>query len=191
LRAKFVTGRVLPRTLSRAPLRPTPCGKSLCSAVQFEYDLDAGTASADTGTTTASAVAAAAHAAVPLLRMIFMTDLSTLARKPSSSRSTANLDAYIPARDVSPCLASLLTATFWDALARDHDDGPNALQELARGDNSVVCDRDEAQASLEWARRHWAWTESPQPVYVENRLIWWATCQVRIWRWPVVRGTIG
>lgn len=81
LRAKFVTGRVLPRTLSCAPLRPTPCGKSLCSAVQFEYDLDAGTASADTGTTSASAIAAAADAVAPRLGMMFMGDLSTLPRE--------------------------------------------------------------------------------------------------------------
>lgn len=61
-----------------------------------------------------------------------------------------------------------LTAPFWDALARDHHGAPNALQELARGDTSVVCDHDEAEASLEWARRHWAWTESPQAVRIES-----------------------
>jgi hypothetical protein len=59
-----------------------------------------------------------------------------------------------------------LTATFWDALARDHAGAPPALQELARGDESVVCDKAEAEASLVWARAHWAWTESPQPVAI-------------------------
>jgi hypothetical protein len=59
-----------------------------------------------------------------------------------------------------------LTATFWDALAGDHAGAPSALRELARGDKSVVCDRDEADAALAWARAHWAWTESPQPVAI-------------------------
>ena len=59
-----------------------------------------------------------------------------------------------------------LTADFWTALARDHAGAPAALQELARGDSSVVCDLAEAEASLAWARAHWAWTESPQPVTV-------------------------
>jgi hypothetical protein len=59
-----------------------------------------------------------------------------------------------------------LTAPFWQAVERDHAGAPNALQELGRGDSSVVCDSDEARASLEWARRHWAWTQSAQPVYV-------------------------
>lgn len=59
-----------------------------------------------------------------------------------------------------------LTAAFWDTLARDHASAPAALQELARGDNSVVCDRAEADAALAWARAHWAWTESPQPVAI-------------------------
>src|SRR4051812_23262064 len=46
---------------------------------------------------------------------------------------------------------------------------PPAPHEPPRGGagrQSVVSDRSEAEASLEWARRHWAWTESPQPVYV-------------------------
>jgi hypothetical protein len=60
-----------------------------------------------------------------------------------------------------------LTADFWAALGRDHAGAPSALQELARGDSSVVCDRSEADASLAWARAHWAWTESPQPVEIE------------------------
>jgi hypothetical protein len=61
-----------------------------------------------------------------------------------------------------------LTADFWDALARNHANAPAALQELARGDSSVVCDQAEADASLGWARGHWAWTESPQAVTIET-----------------------
>src|SRR3954462_12174108 len=41
-----------------------------------------------------------------------------------------------------------LTAPFWQAVERDYAGAPNALQELARGDSSVVCDSDEARASL-------------------------------------------
>jgi hypothetical protein len=67
-------------------------------------------------------------------------------------------------------LRHTLTATFWDALARDHAGAPAALQGLARGDSSVVCDPAEAHASLESARRHWAWTESLQPVSVGTRV---------------------
>jgi hypothetical protein len=46
------------------------------------------------------------------------------------------------------------TSRFWAALAEDHRGAPAALQELARGDSSVVCDATEAAAALSWARRH-------------------------------------
>jgi hypothetical protein len=58
------------------------------------------------------------------------------------------------------------TSRFWAALAEDHRGAPAALQELARGDRSVVCDATEATAALSWARRHRAWVDEPAPVCV-------------------------
>jgi hypothetical protein len=58
------------------------------------------------------------------------------------------------------------TSGFWTALAADHDEAPMALQELARGDSSVVCDASEATASLAWAHRHPAWITDPAPVWI-------------------------
>lgn len=58
------------------------------------------------------------------------------------------------------------TAGFWEQLRADHVGAPAALQELARGDVSVVCDVEEAEASLAWARAHAAWTEEPAPLFV-------------------------
>jgi hypothetical protein len=58
------------------------------------------------------------------------------------------------------------TSRFWAALAEDHRGAPAALQELARGDSSVVCDATEADAALSWARRHSAWLDEPAPVWI-------------------------
>jgi len=55
---------------------------------------------------------------------------------------------------------------FWSALQGAHRGAPLALQELARGDSSVVCDGAEAHASLAWAQRHPAWLEQPAPVWI-------------------------
>jgi hypothetical protein len=52
------------------------------------------------------------------------------------------------------------------ALAADHTGAPMALQELARGDASVVCDPSEATASLTWARQHPAWLDDSAPVWI-------------------------
>jgi hypothetical protein len=41
------------------------------------------------------------------------------------------------------------TSGFWAALAEDHPGAPDALQELARGGSSVVCDPSEASESLQ------------------------------------------
>lgn len=60
------------------------------------------------------------------------------------------------------------TAAFWVAVAADHRGAPAALQELARGDNSVVSVPDEAEESVAWATRHPAWTWSPAPVWIET-----------------------
>jgi hypothetical protein len=58
------------------------------------------------------------------------------------------------------------TKRFWIALAGDHRGAPAALQELARGDSSVVCDPAEASESLRWARAHVAWIDDPAPVWI-------------------------
>jgi len=60
------------------------------------------------------------------------------------------------------------TRAFWDGLVADHTGAPSALQELARGDSSVVCDGSEARASVAWARRHRAWVEDPVPVWIAS-----------------------
>jgi hypothetical protein len=60
----------------------------------------------------------------------------------------------------------IATSGFWAALAADHRGAPMALQELARGDSSVVCDPSEARASLAWACRHPAWLDDPLPVWI-------------------------
>jgi hypothetical protein len=39
-------------------------------------------------------------------------------------------------------------AVFWEAVAENHAGVPATLQELARGDSSVVCDAAEAAASM-------------------------------------------
>jgi hypothetical protein len=54
----------------------------------------------------------------------------------------------------------------WAALAKDHREAPAALQELARGDSSVVCHPAEAGAAVSSARRHGAWLEEPAPVWI-------------------------
>ena len=59
-----------------------------------------------------------------------------------------------------------LTARFWAELETASEDAPAALQELARGDRSVVVDRVEADAGMAFARSHPAWLEDPAPVYV-------------------------
>jgi hypothetical protein len=58
------------------------------------------------------------------------------------------------------------TKQSWIALAGDHGGVPAALQELARGDSSVVCDPAEASESLRWARAHVAWIDDPAPVWI-------------------------
>jgi hypothetical protein len=58
------------------------------------------------------------------------------------------------------------TSGFWTALAADHAGAPMALQELACGDASVVCDPSEATASLTWAQRHSVWLDDPAPVWI-------------------------
>ena len=58
------------------------------------------------------------------------------------------------------------TSGFWAALAEDHRGAPAALQELARGDSSVVCNPSEASESLRWAREHLSWVADPAPVWI-------------------------
>jgi hypothetical protein len=58
------------------------------------------------------------------------------------------------------------TSGFWAAIAEDHRGAPAALQELAHGDSSVVCDRAEAAAAMSWAQRHSAWLDEPAPVWI-------------------------
>jgi len=58
------------------------------------------------------------------------------------------------------------TSGFWAAIAADHRGAPAALQELARGDFSVVCDPAEAAAAMSWAQRHSAWLDEPAPVWI-------------------------
>jgi hypothetical protein len=60
------------------------------------------------------------------------------------------------------------TADFWSALADDHRGAPAALQELARGDSSVVCDPAEATAAVGWAKTHSAWLDEPAPVWIAS-----------------------
>ena len=60
------------------------------------------------------------------------------------------------------------TAAFWSALSAENSDAPAALQQLARGDDSVVCNISEANTSLTWARQHEAWTENPEPVWIAS-----------------------
>lgn len=56
-----------------------------------------------------------------------------------------------------------LTNLFWrdlrESLEHDptRDDVPPAIGELARGDVSIVCDRDEAEAAIAWAREQPYW----------------------------------
>lgn len=62
-----------------------------------------------------------------------------------------------------------LTQRFWQELYEDElAAAPAAMQELAKGDRSVVCDRGEAEASLDWARRHPCWADDPAPVYAHE-----------------------
>jgi hypothetical protein len=58
------------------------------------------------------------------------------------------------------------TSWFWEVLAREHSGASAALQELAPGDSSVVCDPAEAAAAVSWARRHSAWLDEPARVWV-------------------------
>ena len=60
------------------------------------------------------------------------------------------------------------TSSFWAALAEDHRGAPAALQGLAQGDTSVVCEPAEAAAALTWAQRHSAWLDEPAPVWIAN-----------------------
>jgi len=55
---------------------------------------------------------------------------------------------------------------FWEALEAGHAGAPSALQELARGDTSVVCDPAEAAAAVACARRVPGWHEDPAPVWI-------------------------
>jgi len=73
------------------------------------------------------------------------------------------------------CLVTFLRARrtvqarpFWDALAADHAGAPGTLQELARGDTSVVCEPAESAAALAWARRVPGWHEDPAPVWIAS-----------------------
>lgn len=50
---------------------------------------------------------------------------------------------------------------FWETVGRD---APGALQELARGDRSVVLDRPEGEEAIAWARAQPAWREDQPPV---------------------------
>jgi hypothetical protein len=59
-----------------------------------------------------------------------------------------------------------LTEAFWADLEADDEDVPVPLQELARRDTQVVVDRVDAEAALEWARRHPMWREDRPAVVI-------------------------
>jgi hypothetical protein len=61
---------------------------------------------------------------------------------------------------------SNLTSLFWADLEdeverRPRDLVPLAIAELARGDVSVVCDREEAETALAWTRAQPYWPSLP------------------------------
>jgi hypothetical protein len=60
------------------------------------------------------------------------------------------------------------TDEFWAQLERDHQGAPSAIQELARGDISVVCTLPEANAALGWARNQPLWSDDTPAVAIEN-----------------------
>jgi hypothetical protein len=60
------------------------------------------------------------------------------------------------------------TEEFWAELERDHQGAPSAIQELARGDISVVCTLPEAHAALEWARNQPLWSDDTPALAIEN-----------------------
>jgi hypothetical protein len=53
-------------------------------------------------------------------------------------------------------------------LERDHQGAPSAIQELARGDISVVCTPPEANAALEWARNQPLWSDDTPAVAIDD-----------------------
>ena len=66
-----------------------------------------------------------------------------------------------------------LTSLFWadlQATAEDlatRNEVPEILRELAAGDVSVVCTRDEADAALAWAQLQLFWpSREPAPLYL-------------------------
>ena len=113
----------------------------------------------------------------PALRAVdsFSAGLQQRSQGPLSGPSAVNSRAYHAMRVVvcTGCLVTFLRARrraqarpFWAALEADHAGAPSALQELARGDSSVVCDLAEAAAALAWARRVPGWHEDPAPVWI-------------------------
>jgi hypothetical protein len=60
------------------------------------------------------------------------------------------------------------TEEFWADLERDHEGAPPAIQELARGDISVVCTPPEAHRALEWARDQRLWSDDTPAVAIDN-----------------------
>src|SRR5919199_561844 len=81
-----------------------------------------------------------------------------------------------------------LSADFWTALARDHAGAPAALQELARGDSSVVCDLAEAEASLAWARAPAPRSNASHSRRMGASLRPWTTLRARNESWPASAG---
>jgi hypothetical protein len=89
---------------------------------------------------------------------------------------TSIIDAAVPLRAKLAGMTYLrarrndLTSLFWADLAEDLDvnrarraDVPNAIDELARGDISVVCDPQDAEAALAWARAQPYWPRGLGP----------------------------
>jgi hypothetical protein len=60
------------------------------------------------------------------------------------------------------------TEEFWTELERGHQGAPSAIQELARGDISVVCTLPEANAALQWARNQPLWSDDTPALAIEN-----------------------
>jgi hypothetical protein len=60
------------------------------------------------------------------------------------------------------------TEEFWAELERDHQGAPPAIQELARGDISVVCTLPEANAAMQWAHNQPLWNDDAPAVAIES-----------------------
>ena len=52
---------------------------------------------------------------------------------------------------------------WWEAVAEYPAAAPGVVRELLRS-SSVVCDGQEAEQALAWARAHPLWTETPAPL---------------------------